>query len=144
MWPLLTLLSESWIFGGMTGQPAHLAPFSFTSASAAQAARKRYEMDAQRNAELEAARQASALAPEAGYLNRRLLRVREQIERVSGLLDKENDPQKLDRLAAALERLSDLERTLDNRPLPGSRRPGREPSKRMAAPADPEPDSSPA
>lgn len=117
----------------MTGQPAHLAPFSFTSASAAQAARKRYEIEAQRTAELEAARQAAALAPDAGYLSKRLSRVREQIENVSDMLDKERDPQKLDRLAATLERLSDLERCLDNRPLPGSRRPGREGKPRSAA-----------
>lgn len=74
------------------------------------------------------------------YTARRLIRVREQIDRVSDMLDAETDPQKLDRLAAALERLTELERKLDNRPLPGSRRPGREPSKRPAgAAAEPEP-----
>lgn len=69
---------------------------------------------------------------ESDYLQRRLSRVREQIDRVSDMLDAETDPQRLDRLAAALERLTELERKLDNRPLPGSRRPGKEPTRRPA------------
>ena len=46
------------------------------------------------------------------------------------------DGAQLDRLASALERLADLERVLDGRPLPGSRRPPREdaPSSRSAGP----------
>jgi hypothetical protein len=53
----------------------------------------------------------------------RLLRVRKQLNRVDRLLDAETDPMKIDRLASALLRLSEQERILANRPLPGSRRP---------------------
>jgi hypothetical protein len=44
----------------------------------------------------------------------------------------EEDPQKLDRLASAQARLSEQERILDGRPLPGSRRP-REDRARVSA-----------
>jgi hypothetical protein len=65
----------------------------------------------------------SPLIPEDGYVKRRQGRVRAQIENVSDMLDKERDPQRLDRLAAALERLVDMERVLDGRPLPGNMKP---------------------
>ncbi len=39
---------------------------------------------------------------------------------------KETDPQKLDRLASAQTRLAEQERIMSGRPLPGSRRPGKE------------------
>lgn len=47
------------------------------------------------------------------------------------------DGGQVDRLASALERLADLERVLDNRPLPGSRRPGRDEARRPPPPARP-------
>lgn len=67
------------------------------------------------------------------------------------------DGAQVDRLCSALERLADLERILDGRPLPGSRRPPREdpPSARrpaserrgpavpMAPPAQPQPSDPP-
>ena len=54
---------------------------------------------------------------------RRLLRVRKQLTRLDDLMDQENDPAKLDRLASAQARLSEQERILRGEPLPGSRRP---------------------
>jgi hypothetical protein len=54
------------------------------------------------------------------------------------MLDRELDPAKLDRLAAALERLCELERILSGRPLPGSLKPvapGSRQGRRAAAPA---------
>lgn len=64
------------------------------------------------------------------YIERRLSRVREQIDRLSDMLDEEEEPQKLDRITAAIERLSKLEQTLAGRPLPGSLRPVERSSKR--------------
>lgn len=71
------------------------------------------------------------------YLTRRLNRVRDQIDLVSDRLDSEIDRNKVDatcvdRLAAALERLCDLERTLAQRPLPGSMRPSPAPTRRQS------------
>lgn len=57
------------------------------------------------------------------YIAGRLTRVRKQIERLSDMLDSEIDPQKLDRLAAAIERLAKQEQNLAGRPLPGSFKP---------------------
>ena len=54
------------------------------------------------------------------YVATKLSRVRCQLARLHDMLDDETDPQKLDRLASAIARLSELERQLANRPLPGS------------------------
>lgn len=45
------------------------------------------------------------------------------LDRLDALLDRERDPQALDRLASAYAKLADQERILSGRPLPGSRRP---------------------
>ena len=60
------------------------------------------------------------------YVERRLARVRDQLQRLDGFLGEEEDPQKIDRLASAIARMSELERQLAGRPLPGSRRPKEE------------------
>ena len=60
------------------------------------------------------------------FTNQRLLRVRLQLERIDAMIATEDDPQRLDRLAAASMRLSDQEFALSNRPKPGNRRPGPE------------------
>lgn len=52
--------------------------------------------------------------------------MREQLDRLDTMLLAEKDAQKLDRLASAQLRLSEQERILAGRPLPGSRRPGKE------------------
>ena len=57
------------------------------------------------------------------YLQARLLRVREQLCRLDEMLLSECDPQKLDRLASATSKLSEVERLLAQRPAPGSYRP---------------------
>jgi hypothetical protein len=69
--------------------------------------------------------QTSVVTPTAkpDYVAKRLLRVRKQLSKLDRLIESENDPQKLDRLACAQARLSEQERILDNRPLPGSHRP---------------------
>ena len=53
----------------------------------------------------------------------RLERVRLQLDRVDAMMLTEDDPQRLDRLASAQMRLSEQERILAGRPLPGSRKP---------------------
>lgn len=72
---------------------------------------------------LEAA-QAAPSPPD--YATLRKSCVRAQLARLDAMLLTETDPQRLDRLAAAQQRLSEQERILDGRPLPGQRRPGRE------------------
>lgn len=57
------------------------------------------------------------------YQKKRLMRVREQLDRIDDLLLSEDDPAKLDRLAAASMRLAEQERILAGRPLPGSLKP---------------------
>ena len=61
------------------------------------------------------------------YIGKRLGRVRLQIDQLDAMLLAERDPQALDRLAAASARLSEQERILAGRPLPGSHRPTKAP-----------------
>lgn len=64
----------------------------------------------------------------------RLSRVRAQLNRLDRLMMEEQDPAKLDRIASAMSRLSEIERQLAGRPMPGSLRPRSErQSKRVAA-----------
>lgn len=74
------------------------------------------------------------------FTNRRLLRVRKQLNMIDDAIDDElrkddgPDGQRIDRLASASARLSEIERQLADRPLPGSRRPAPEkPSSRPSA-----------
>ena len=57
------------------------------------------------------------------YISKKLLRVRKQLARLDDLLDEEDEPALIDRLASAIGRLSEIERNLAGRPLPGSRKP---------------------
>ena len=68
------------------------------------------------------------------FAQRKLARIRDQIDRVERLLDDADEPQAVDRFANALTRLYDLERILDGRPLPGSRKPAPERATRDAQP----------
>jgi hypothetical protein len=68
--------------------------------------------------------------PPDDYQNRRLFRVRKQLDRIDKMMMTECDPQKLDRLASAQSRLADQERIIRGEPLPGSRRPSKEPTAR--------------
>ncbi len=61
--------------------------------------------------------------PKPDYISDRLARVRTQIDMLSDMLEAEEDPNKLDRLANAISRMSELERQLAGRPLPGSLKP---------------------
>jgi hypothetical protein len=63
------------------------------------------------------------------FCEKRIKRVRAQLERLDQLLATEDNPQAIDRIASASARISEQERILSGRPLPGSQRP------RLAKPA---------
>lgn len=74
------------------------------------------------------------------YTEQRLTRTRKQIDMLSDALEEEDDPQRIDRLASAIARLSEIERQLANRPLPGSLKPSSKPSRGQSYPTlDPRP-----
>jgi hypothetical protein len=86
-----------------------------------------------------AAEEPSSIRAE-DYVSRRLARVRAQLDRIDDLLAElsavkpgQVDARKLNDLAAAQARLATQEQQLAGRPLPGSRRPGKERSPRSAA-----------
>lgn len=60
------------------------------------------------------------------YAKRQLARVRVLLDDVDEQLAKTRDPQDRERLARAANTLSERERVLSGRPLPGSRRPGKD------------------
>lgn len=106
--------------------------FQITSANAAEMGRRsaearrlRKQREAeQRRLEEEQLREALTRAvPNDQYVQQRLACVREQIKRLDNMLLQEVDPQRLDRLAAASARLSEIERQLAGRPGPGQFRP---------------------
>jgi hypothetical protein len=82
---------------------------------------------------------AAAGPPTSDYVAVRLMRVREQLNRLDSMMAKETDPQKLDRLASAQAKVAEQERVLDGRPLPGSRKPMAEIPRRREIPWGPPP-----
>jgi hypothetical protein len=54
-----------------------------------------------------------------------------QLDRIDGMIEKETDPMKLDRLASAQARLAEQERLLAGRPMPGSFRPKKPAERRI-------------
>ena len=78
-----------------------------------------------------------AITPDEEYRLKRLIRTREQLEMLDRQLDGETDPKHVKSLADAIARLSEVERNLAGRPLPGSRRPGREKPARTGATGGP-------
>jgi hypothetical protein len=57
------------------------------------------------------------------FCEKRIKRVRSQLERLDQMLVTEDNAQAIDRIASASARLSEQERILSGRPLPGSQRP---------------------
>lgn len=113
--------------------PANAREMALRSAAARRLRREREE-----RAKLNppAAPQCPSLEASELYVARRLAKVRDQLDRVDAMFDACRDPIGLDRIAAVLARLSELERQLANRPLPGSRRPRSEPARKlMGAPS---------
>ena len=80
--------------------------------------------------------QANVPAPiQDDFVQRRIARTRTQIERLCRLLDEEEDPQACDRFAAAIGRLSTLEREYAMRPAPGTLKPTAAPKPSREKPA---------
>jgi hypothetical protein len=114
----------------------------FTAANAKEMAARsiaaRKAAEAQRIANL-AATPVPVTLPADGdpYVLARLTRVRAQLDRLDDMISREKDPHFIDRLASAQQRLSEQERILAGRPLPGSQRP-RTPARQPAGgPVDP-------
>jgi len=61
--------------------------------------------------------------PDRAYVSLRVKCVRRQIESVNRRIESESDPMRLDRLVNAVYRLTELERVLSGRPLPGQLKP---------------------
>lgn len=61
--------------------------------------------------------------PHEIFTSRQLSRVRKQIDLLNDKLESAESAQDIDRLASAIARLSERERQLANRPLPGSYKP---------------------
>lgn len=89
---------------------------------------KGHEAKRRRLQELRQAANPPPPSPTDGYISQRLFRVRVQLDLVDAQIKAEAtksspDGQVLNWLCAAQERLSEQERILADRPLPGSRRP---------------------
>ena len=116
--------------------PPWLTPFTKETAALARAKRTEYQR------KLSAMPTPQELARNAtlGDWNAlRLVRVREQLLKLDAMIEKETDAQKLDRLASASAKLSEQERVLDGRPLPGSRRPPTDKAQRAGSWGDLQP-----
>jgi len=110
----------------------------FNSATAREMAAKSHAARLQRLASGTQAAETFPQTPQGGpheapgaYVSRRLARVRAQLDLVDKAFETEAtkanpDGQRLNWFAQAQERLSEQERLLSGRPLPGSRRPGKE------------------
>jgi len=75
----------------------------------------------------------------AGFVASQLTRTRKQIEQLNEQFESSTDPKELKALADALARLAEIERILDGRPLPGSRKPSNRPARNSYAIPDPTP-----
>ncbi len=71
----------------------------------------------------QAAEAVQAGLPEEPYARLRVSQTREDVARVRKLLHVATDAQEIDRLTAALAKLTEMERTLSGRPLPGTLKP---------------------
>jgi hypothetical protein len=102
----------------------------FTRESAREMARRSNEVQAAKRRERASIASPAAYAittatPEPQYAAIRLIRVRGLLDRIDRMMAIEADPQKLDRLAAAADKLSQQECWLSGRPRPGVRKPTR-------------------
>ncbi len=123
------ILNESMVPPSLTlpEQPPRKPKFSYFSKENAKAmSRLGLEARLKRKAELRTIAQQPdkpMIEDATSYQRTTLLCVREQLKRLAVMMAKETEAQKLDRLASAYAKLSEQERILDGRPLPGSRRP---------------------
>lgn len=92
--------------------------------------------EAQRQAEY--TRDNTPLEPDR-FVASQLTRTRAQIEQLNEQFESSTDPKELKALADALARLCEIERVLDGRPLPGSRKPSNRPARTPQSLPDPVP-----
>lgn len=121
-------------FAAMEDSTVKVQPkFRFNRENAKEMSRRGNEAKkrkAQERLELIAKAQAiPVLPPDQDYRERRLTRVRAQLEKVDAMIEKERNPQSLERLARAQASLSTQEFQLAGRPLPGMHRPKSEGTK---------------
>jgi hypothetical protein len=114
--------------------PERKPVFRFTRANARQMADKGREARRQREAQLRQTVETLVANPEVAYQAKRLARVRVQLDRLDDELQRCSfaDSKRVKELTDAQLRLSEQERVLSGRPLPGSRRP-REDRARVSA-----------
>ncbi len=99
----------------------------FTKENAAICARKSHEPTSARFVHIVEVDKEEQEADEFRRLQ--LATTRAQLKRLNKLSADEIDPSKLDRLASATARFSEIERQLSNRPLPGTLKPSSKQSK---------------
>ncbi len=84
---------------------------------------------------------------EEAYRLKRLSQVRINVSRLDDMLTKASDPMQVDQISRALQRVSEIERQLAGRPMPGSRKPPPERQGRAGGrfwnPATPQPGPTP-
>ncbi|HEX4646152.1 MAG TPA: hypothetical protein VH598_11140 [Verrucomicrobiae bacterium] len=78
------------------------------------------------NRELTAVVNPVRIERQPDYVEKEIARTRAQIAKVQTLLDRSADALVIERLTRSLNALSERERILSGRPLPGARRPGRD------------------
>jgi hypothetical protein len=98
----------------------------------AQVARKRRLQEEAARAEIE-----TISADDAAYRKFRLIRTREQLLGLDRDLEACSDEKGKKAICDSIARLSDVEQKLAMRPLPGSRRPSREPSAKVPSTLEP-------
>jgi len=104
---------------------------AITSANArelqAKAVQSRREHAEERLKQVELHKLAEQLTEQpCDYVTAQIVRVRAHLTKIDDLMVKAVDPLDIDRLARARGQLSEQERILSGRPLPGARRPGKE------------------
>lgn len=96
----------------------------FTPATAALQAVKGHAARKQRK--IEHAQMVAIMGDQLPYVAAQVADVRAHIDRLSSLLRDSTDPQTIERLSRAMAVMSERERVLAGRPLPGARRPDKE------------------
>ncbi len=76
---------------------------------------------------------------EPDFASQRLVRVRQEILRQDEMQKASKDPDEIEKLSRSLKALSEQERILAGRPMPGSLKPSSKPARRLA-PAEPMPE----
>lgn len=128
-------MAETTTLPAISPQPpaAESQPWRITSSNASTLAKLSWQKRRERaasKADLPAPAQSDTQPSD--YVVMSLTRVREHLARIDGLLSKATDTQDIERLSRSRRVLGQAEQELAGRPLPGSRRPGKEQRERLA------------